>query len=264
MKVYISVDLEGITGVTSWTSTDMGSYEYSAAVKQMSLEALAACEAAIEMGAEEVVVKDSHETGLNLDLTIFPKEVKIISGWTMGPESMVGGIDESFDAVMFVGYHAAAGMNGNPLSHTMNRQNNHIYINGQLASEFSLHAYMAAYYGVPTVFLSGDQMICEHAKSFDSAIETVAVKEGIGSATVNVNPDYACQMIKEGAKKSLEDIRGYSLEVPKSLTMEINFKEHVKALRASYYPGVKMVDGYTVRYETHSMLDLMTMRMFVL
>ncbi|MCI7814511.1 MAG: M55 family metallopeptidase [Lachnospiraceae bacterium] len=265
MKIYISADIEGITGVTCWESTNLGDVEYAAAAKQMTAETLAACQAAIEMGADEIVVKDAHDSGRNLDITAFPKEVKVLRDWDNSPESMIAGIDGTFDGILFIGYHSGAGFNGSPLSHTMNRGNNYVKINGELASEFLMHSYLAESLGVPSLFVSGDKMLCEHVKKYNGNIETVAVKEGFGSATLNLSPAYACDLIKEGVKKAIAKKDDCHLTMPNGFDVEINFKDHYKARRASFFPGVTLLeDGYTVRYHAATARDMAITRMFIL
>lgn len=264
MKVYISVDFEGIVGSTSWKSTNLGDPEHGPLAKEMTLEAAAACRGAIEAGATEIYIKDAHDSGRNIDPTLFPKEARIILDWMYTPESMIAGIDESFDALMFVGYHSPAANSGNPLSHTMNRKNNYVKFNGQIASEFLMHSYLGASIGVPTVFLSGDKALCSHVEHYDKNIITVAVKEGIGAATINLTPSYAQELIQSGAKEALQKKERCHIQVPDEITMEINFKDHFNALRASYYPGVTKIDDYTITYTANSMIELMTARMFIL
>lgn len=264
MKVYISVDLEGISGTTSWEATNPGHFEHSAAAHQMTLEAVAACEGALRAGATEIYVKDAHDSGRNMDLSLFPKEAKVIFDWTNSPESMIGGINPSFDAVMYIGYHSPAGINGNPLAHTMNRGNNYVKINGRLASEFLIHAYCAEEIGVPSVFISGDKKLCHHAAEYNPEMVSAAVKDGLGSATINLAPAAAQQLIRSGAEQGLLKRTQCHITLPETFTLEINFKEHAKARRASYYPGVVMIDDYTVSYSSDKWSDVMTARMFIL
>lgn len=265
MKVYISVDIEGVTGVTSWNETVLENSEHKWAAEQMVRETIAACEAAIEMGATEVIVKDAHDSGRNMDIARFPKEVKVIKGWTNSPESMMAGIDETFDAAIFIGYHSGAGHNGNPLSHTMNSEKAvFIKINGELASEFTMNSYIAAYYNVPVVFLSGDKMLCEQSKELIPNIETVAVKEGIGGATFNMNPEYACECIKDGVKEGLKKIGQCKLDSPKEFNLEIRFREHKDANKAKYYPGASLLDHYSIGYIAKDIQEMMTTKMFIL
>ena len=264
MKVYISVDLEGITGVTDWAETELGDHEHAWAAKQMTLEMLAACEGAIEAGADEIVIKDAHDSGRNMDISELPECATVIRSWTCAPESMMAGIDSTFDAAVFIGYHDGAGSDKSPLAHTMNRDNCWVKINGKRAAEFDLNAYVAAEAGVPVVFVSGDEGICSHAKDMVPAIETAGVKYGIGEATFSMAPKKAVKLIKEGVKKGLEKIEECRLEVPAELVFEANFKEHAHAYRSAFYPGAEQVDEKTVRYAAKNVKDMMTARMFIL
>ncbi len=264
MKVYISADIEGVTGVTTWKETELGHAEHAAAKLQMTKEVLAACEAATECGAEEIVVKDAHDTAKNLLAEMLPDNVTLIRGWTNTPESMMAGIDESFDAAIFIGYHSGAGYNGNPLSHTMNTINNYVKINGKRSAEFDLNAYIAAYYKVPVVFLSGDAQLCRHAEELVPAIRSVGVKKGVGSATFNMSCAKACRLIREGVKDGLLHREECSLQSPAQFEMEINYKECADALRASFYPGAKQLDERTVTFTGKDIQEIMTAQLFIL
>ena len=264
MKVYISVDIEGVTGVTNWNETELGNDEHEAAARQMTLEALAACQGAIEAGADEIYIKDAHDSARNMDISQFPECVTFIRGWTNTPESMMAGIDETFDAAVFIGYHTGAGFAGNPLAHTMNTDNVYVKINGRQAAEFDMNAYVAAYYDVPVVFISGDAEVCRHARELVPEIETAGVKEGIGNATFNMVPEKALKLIRQGVKAGLEKLDSCRLESPESFEMEICFKESVRALRGSFYPGAKQLDSRTVKFTGRDIQEMMTARMFIL
>ena len=264
MKIYISADIEGVTGVTSWNETELGDKEHEAAALQMTKEVLAACRAAVQCGANEIVVKDAHDSARNMKAGMFPEEVTLIRGWTNTPESMMAGIDSTFDAAVFIGYHSGAGCNGTPLSHTMNRENNYVRINGKNAAEFDMNAYVAAYYGVPAVFVSGDQALCDHAKELVPGITSVGVKRGAGNATFNMSCEKACRLIEDGVKAGLGRIKECIISSPDKFEMEINFKECTKALRASFYPGVRQIDDRTVSYTAKDIQDMMAARMFIL
>ena len=123
MKVFISVDIEGITTTSNWDECDNEHSTYGVQAEQMTKEVLAVCEGAIAAGAKEIYVRDAHDTGCNIDPFKMPKEVILIRSWSGCPKSMAEGIDESFDAAMFVGYHAATTRPGNPLSHTISSAN---------------------------------------------------------------------------------------------------------------------------------------------
>lgn len=207
MKVFISADIEGVTGVTTWCETEYGGEGYEAACRQMTLEVKAACEAAMELGYE-VAVKDGHGSARNIDMWGLPEGVELIRGWRSSPETMMGGLDGSFDAVLYIGYHSPEGMNTSPMAHTTEHEwFNWVKINGKLASEFSLNALYAADMGVPSVFLSGDKGICDHAKDYYKDIVTVATKEGTGNSTWSLHPATSLKLIKEGVRKALSQIK---------------------------------------------------------
>lgn len=144
MKIFISADIEGVATTTLWPETEKGSEDYRLHAQQMTMEVIAACEAASEAGASEIVVRDAHEDGNNLDIWKLPENVTLIRGWSGHPYSMVYGIDPSFDAAIFIGYHSAASSEGNPLSHTESLNLLSVKLNGALASEFLLYSYAAA------------------------------------------------------------------------------------------------------------------------
>lgn len=262
MKVFISADIEGVTGVTSWCETRYGGQGYEAACRQMSLEVSAASLAAMELGYE-VIVKDGHEDALNIDMWQLPKGVQLIRGWMTSPEAMMGGLDETFDACLYIGYHSPEGTDSSPLAHTIEHDPfNWMKVNGELVSEFSMNALLAAYYGVPSVFLSGDRGICSCAEAFCPGIVTVATKGCTGNATWNVHPEDALDRIKEGVKAALQKkIETISLE--DEYELQIYFKEHQAARNASWYPGAKLVDSNIVAYRAKDVQEMLTARMFM-
>lgn len=144
MKIFISADIEGVATTTLWPETEKGSEDYRLHAQQMTMEVIAACEAASEAGASEIVVRDAHEDGNNLDIWKLPENVTLLRGWSGHPYSMVYGIDPSFDAAIFIGYHSAASSEGNPLSHTESLNPLSVKLNGALASEFLLYSYATA------------------------------------------------------------------------------------------------------------------------
>lgn len=264
MKVYISADIEGCTFITDWKETEQGEGEYAQGRRIMTKEVAAACEGALAAGATEIVIKDAHDSALNLIPDSFPEEATLIRGWTCTPESMVAGIDETFDAAVFIGYHSGAGFDGNPLAHTMNGKNNYVKINGRPSAEFDLNAYTCAHYHVPVVFVSGDEELCAHAKELVPEITSVGVKRGVGEATFSMNLTKACRLIKEGVTEALGKIDRCLIESPESFHMEINFKDPANALRGSFYPGARQIDPRTVAYTGKDIQDMMAARMFIL
>jgi len=264
MRFFISADIEGVTGINTWSETNKSNPDYREFRDQMAREVIAACEGALAAGATEVVVKDAHDSGRNLSPGELPKGVKLIRNWSGHPYSMVWGIDQGFDAIGFIGYHSPSGSNDNPLAHTMSSNKiSEMRLNGELCSEFMLHALVARNHSVVPVFLSGDAGICKRATNFDPQIETVATFEGTGNATLHIHPDEAVELIRAGVTKALKkDKKAFSMSVPDQFTLEINYKKHPDAYRASHYPGAQVVSAHITKYEAQNILDIMRFIMF--
>lgn len=264
MKVYISADIEGVTGISKWDETIKGKQDYAIYRKQMTLEVAAACEAALEAGAEFILVKDAHDDGKNLLHELLPKSVKVISGWSNHPYSMVEGLDESFDAVIFIGFHSGAHSNGSPLAHTLYPTRvRKMTINGEPADEFLIHTYASYRIGVPVVAVSGDGDLMRRVREFDSRIKTIAVQEGFGGAVVSIHPELARERIKKGVKKALEELERYTFENLKEYEMIIEFKKHQDAYRYSFYPNAEQINEHSVRYVSSNYMDLLVFMLFL-
>lgn len=265
MKVFISIDIEGITTTTNWEECNNNLEKYKKHAEQMTKEAVAACEGAFAAGAHEIVIKDAHGTGRNIDISQLPEGVKVIRGWSGHPYAMVEGIDHTYDAVLFVGYHSHAGSGSNPLSHTMTGRPLYIKINGEYASEFMIYSYAAAKENVPTVFLSGDRGLCENAKKIHPKLVTLAVKEGNGSSTISLVPKESIEKIKRLVERSLkQNLNLINTKIPDSYEVEICFKEHVHANKVSYYPGVTKVSSNIIKFNTDDYFEVLRMIRFVL
>ena len=122
MKVFISADIEGTAFTTYWEETEKDKGTYARAAEEMTREVCAAIEGALAAGADEILVNDAHDFGINLDPFRMPENVELIRGWSGSPMGMAEGIDESFDAAFFVGWHSPAGMCNNPLSRAADRR----------------------------------------------------------------------------------------------------------------------------------------------
>jgi D-amino peptidase len=265
MKVYISVDIEGITGTTYWKECEQGNLQYEQPVLQMTKEALAAVQGALDAGADEILLRDAHNSAANIDMSVFPEQVRIIRGWSGDPYGMVERIDSTFDAVFFVGYHSPAGGDGNPLSHTMSTKPYHITINGVETSEFIMFSYAAASVGVPTTFLSGDEKLCEMGKDIHPGLHTVGVKKGFGGTTENLSPEWSLKLIREQAAASLrQDLPAAKIKLPKHFDVKIVFRSHLDAYRKQFYPGMTMEDPHTLRFNTDVYYEVLRMLEFVI
>lgn len=265
MKLFISADIEGTAGVVSWPETEMDGKYYSYFANEMTEEVRCACEGAISAGAGEILVKDAHDFARNINPAKLPETVKIMRGWTRGPASMMGGLDETFGAAAMVGYHSACATNGNPLAHTMNTQNEIVTLNGETMSEFMMNAYTAAWYHVPVVFVSGDKYLCESAQKLIPSIVAVPVSEGVGNASISLQPMAAQKAIQAGMREALRgDASRCLLKMPEKFEASIRFHEHYRAYRASFYPGAQSDGMKGVTFEAKNYFDILRFFMFVL
>jgi len=265
MKVFISADIEGVAGIGSWDETDKSRQsEYRWFQKQMTREVSAAAEAALDAGAREVLIKDAHDSGRNLILDELPVQVEVIRGWAGHPLSMVQGLDKTFDAVMFIGYHSRAGQGTNPLAHTMSSSRiTRMTLNGTDMSEFYVHALAASYYGVPSVFVSGDQGLCEEVNGHNPAIETVVTIRGEGNSVITRHPETVIELIRTGVVKALDgDLSNRLLAMPADLTFSIEYKKHQDAYRAAFYPGAKLINPLLVQFKTDDYFEILRFNLF--
>lgn len=265
MKLYLSVDLEGVTGVTAWEDVRKGTADHSYFRQQMTMEVNTICETALKNGATDILVKDAHATARNLLMDELPRGVKLFSGWSRDPYVMMSGLNDSFDGVIFSGYHAGAYFDSNPLAHTMSSENIFYFkINGHYVSEFVLNSYIAAYHKVPVIGIVGDQGVCEQAREFIPEIVTMPVKKGQGNGVISLGRDDALDMIKQGIEKAMAlDFEKCLLTLPSHFKCEICFRNHVLAHRASFYKGVKLLDPHTVGFEADDFYEVLRTYFFI-
>lgn len=265
MKIYLSADMEGTTGITLWDETEYSHPRYAYFAQQMSKEVNAACLGAMEGGCTDILVKDAHDSACNLIPAMLPEDVRIFRGWGTDIMSMMAGLERGYDGVIFTGYHSAAGMNTNPLAHTMNTKNNSVKINGIIAPELMLNSLTAAYLGVPIRLVTGDRGLCDWMKEMNPNIETVAVSEGCGRGSISIHPNKALRLIQEAAKRAMEKPAADCMfPLPEHFKVEISFKEHFKAKAAAAYPGVKQVGAAVIEYEADDYMEVLRMINFVL
>jgi D-amino peptidase len=258
MKIYITADIEGVTGAAHWDETDKKHADYAEFREQMTAEVAAACEGALSAGSTEVWVKDAHWTARNILAAKLPREVRLIREWSGHPFGMMQELDETFAAAMMIGYHSRANSGGSPLAHTMTGNITYIKINGQYASEFLTAAYTAGLVGVPVVFLSGDTTLCQEAQTFIPGLSTVAVMHGVGNSTVSIHPHLAVEQIRAGVEAALKgDVSQCRVPMPKHFSVEMRYKEHAHAYNASFFPGVSLIEPHVVRFEADDYFEVL-------
>ena len=253
-SAYISVDIDGVAGVTEWEETQRGGNFNAFARKQMAEETNAAIEALLEAGVEKIYVKDAHGDGRNINPTDLNENAMLIRGHVMGPELMVALIDQGFDAALFIGYHAKPGTQHSPMRHFFSTDIARATLNGVELSEGSYNALIAGYYDVPVIFLSGDKAACDDIALQIPNIETVAVKEGYRRAIVSHHPNKARQMIKEGVARAIANAKSIQpLKMMPPYVAEVEMKSVDSGLTYNMFEGAELVDSKTIRFESDDM-----------
>lgn len=252
MRVYISVDMEGVAGVVHEDQTDpiqpRHAGEYNRFRRLMTNEANAAIAGALEAGATKILVNDSHWLMRTLLIEELHPTAELLSG---GPKrlSMVEGIDGGFDAAMFIGYHARAGTQHATIDHTYTSRVYEVQINGEPVGELALNAAMAGVHGVPVALVSGDQSLAAETRALlGQSVETVVVKEAVGRfAARSLTPTLACERIRVGATAALRrSHRAFTLPAP--IQLEVDFVETQMADMAELVPGSVRTAGRRVSY----------------
>jgi len=258
LKVFISVDMEGITGIVNWEDVSRNGKDYDYFREIMTKEANAAAEGALEAGATEIIVRDAHGSARNILPEMLNKNSKLIRDWSGGFLSMMEGIDETFDAVIFIGYHAKAGTPNAILEHTMSSSNIiDVSINNVSLPEAGINALIAGYYDIPVVFVAGERALCDQVKELFGEVETVAVKEGLGNAALNLHPEISRKKIRNGVKNALFNLKKYeSFKFDPPYTLVVKYKNEEMVHEKSYYPGVKRTGDWELTYKSDDLLDI--------
>jgi D-amino peptidase len=264
LKVFISVDMEGVCGVVHWEDVSRDGKDYGLFRRLMTEEANAAIEGALEAGATEILVRDSHGSGRNILPDLIHPKAELIRDWANSPLSMMEGIDETFDAVIFIGYHARANTPDATLDHTMSSSAVYdVTLNGKKMPEAGINAYIAGNFGVPVVLVAGDKAICRQATELFGEVETAAVKEGIGNAAKMLHPIKARELIKQKTMEALNrlnDFKPFTFTPP--YTLEITFRNEERAAIASWLPGAKRTTSTSVSYTSDDWMDVLRFFMF--
>lgn len=257
-KVFISVDMEGIAGVVNSDQVSVGGNDYQMARRWMTEETNAAIQGALDAGATEIVVNDSHGSMRNILAGEVNPAARLITG-SPKPLGMMQGIDATFDAVILIGYHAKAGTADAILDHTYSGGSISAFkVNGVEIGEAEMNAYIAGHFNVPVVMVSGDKAVCAQVReALGQQVVTTEVKEGIGRFAANTMvPSEAQKLIRANttaALRKLKDFKPYKSSVP--YQFEITFLYSHQAEAAMVIPGIERVSARTVRYTQASFLD---------
>ena len=250
LKVFISADMEGVAGAVSGDQLGPGAFEYERFRGFMTAEVLAAIQGARDAGATTILVADSHGNGENLLIERLPDDVMIVRSWPR-PLMMMQGIDSTFSAAMFIGYHASTTSPVGVRAHTISSANyTALALNGVNMSEASLSAAIAGHFGVPVVMISGDDAAVAEARSLLGNIEGAVVKRAISfhSATT-MTPNAAQALIREAARRGVArraELKPYVVSKP--VRLDLTFKNYLQAEVASYLPDMERPTAHSIRY----------------
>ena len=257
-KIFISVDMEGISGVVQPAQLGPDGFEYQRAREWMTGEVNAAIAGVRETGPAEIVICDSHGNGQSPLIDKVPEDVRIVRGFPR-PLEMMQGLDETFTAAMFIGYHASEWTPGAVRGHTISSARLlGVRLNGAEVSEGIYNAALAGHFGVPVAFVSGDRLAVTQVQQVAASAEGAIVKEPYGYHSANtVTPARGQAMIREGAKRAMGKIgslQPYRVTTP--VALEVGFKLTIDAEPAAFVPGLARSDAHNVKGTFHDMVEV--------
>jgi len=257
MKIYISVDMEGVVGVVSADQLTPSGFEYQKFREFMTAETNAAIEGAVAAGATEIVLSDSHGNAENLLIEKLPKNVMLVRGFPR-PLEMMQGIDSTFDGVMFIGYHASTTNPEGVRAHTFSSARlADVRLNGLAVTEGAFNAAVAGHFNVPVIMVSGDDAAVKELTASVGDIEGAVVKWNAGfHSAKTMMPEAAYGLIREKAKTAvarIKDFKPYKIKTP--IQLDVRFKNYLPSELLSYLSIVERVDSHTIRFIGKDMIE---------
>lgn len=258
VRIYISADMEGIAGVVTDEQLGPGGFEYERFRQFMTDEVNAAIDAARAAGATEILVSDSHGNGQNLLIEQLPPDVMVVRSWPR-PLGMMEGIDESFDGVIFIGYHSSTDNTRGVRAHTMSSANvTSLKLNGRIMSEGSMNAAIAGEFGVPVIMVSGDDVAVAENQVIVGGMEGAVVKWALGFHSArSLTPEAAQEVIRTrvaSAISRIDDFEPFVIEPP--IEVELSLKHYRPVELLAYLPSVERINSHTLRYIAEDMIDV--------
>ena len=258
LKVYISADMEGVAGVVSGEQLGPTGFEYQRFREFMTAEVNAAIAGAREAGAGQIVVSDSHGNGQNLLIEKLPADVTVIRSWPR-PLMMMEGIDSTFDAAIFIGYHASTTNPDGVRAHTISSARfAAVVLNGTPMPEAGINAAIAGHFGVPVVMISGDDATIAETRKIIGDVEGAVVKRAISfHAAATMTPEASQNLIRERVKAALarrSSFRPYVLRPP--VRLDLTFKNYQPAQVLAMLPIVEQTSAHSIRYTGRTILEV--------
>ena len=253
-KVYISVDMEGISGISGDDQLSQGGVEYGRSRKLMVEDANAAIRGAIAAGATDILVNDSHGGQRNLLPEDLHPAARLISH-SFKRYGMMEGLDETFDAVIFIGYHAKADHPGGLFAHTGSGVVRDLEINGRSVGEGGMNAALAAWFGVPVVMVTGDDVAVRQVKESAPSAHGVDVKRAINTRAVELKPlAKAREEIERTAREAVQSAPARrAAQKAGSYTIRMRFKNFTIPEVASAFQGIAVESPDTVVFTRATM-----------
>ena len=258
LKVYISVDMEGIAGIVTADQLTPTGFEYAKAREFMTGEALAAVQGARDAGATQIVVSDSHGNGENLLIDRFPPDVTIIRSWPR-PLMMMEGIDSTFDAAVFIGYHASTTNPAGVRAHTISSAHlAAVQLNGVSLPESGINAAIAGYFGVPIVAISGNNVAVAEAQGLIGNMEGAVVKQAISfHAAATMTPEAAQALVRQRVKAGVQKRASLRPHVVRSpVQLDVTFKNYTPAEMLTFLPNVERTTSLGIRFQGRDILQV--------
>lgn len=258
LSVFISVDMEGIGGITTLRQVWRGADDYGWARAMMTQEANAAVAGAFDAGADQVVVSDSHGDMGNLLPLELDQRADLVQGNPKVPFSMMTGIDAGFSMAAFIGYHAGAGTSAAILDHTYTGFMADVRVNGTSWNETHLNAALAGTLGVPVGLVAGDRACCEQASERLPWVHTAVVKEGFGNQVGRTrSPERSRALVRDGVAAAVRDLDGLQPFTPAApFTLEIDVINTVVADACTLCPGTERSGPRAIRFVTDDYITL--------
>jgi D-amino peptidase len=266
MKIYISADMEGVVGVVTQEQLGPSGFEYQRAREFMTEEVKAAIDAAFEAGATEIVVSDSHGNGQNLLIEKLPRNITLVRAFPR-PLTMMQGIDETFDGVIFLGYHTSTTNPQGVRAHTMSSATlADVRLNGVSMPEAGLNAAIAGHFNVPVIMISGDDAIVKEAGALLGGIEGAVVKWAIGFHSARtLMPEAAYELIRQKVKQAvgrIKDFKPYKIKSP--VQLDVRFKNYRPSEVLSYLSIIERTDSHSVRFMGKDMIEVSKFLEFIM
>lgn len=248
MRVYITADMEGISGIVHAAQTEPGAREYDRACTLMVGDVNAAIEGALAGGASFILVNDSHWDMRNLRIEELHPAAELVSG-SPKPWSMVQGLTRDFDAVFCVGYHGMAGSSPATIDHTFTESTTYrVAINGREVGELGLNAYFAGWHGVPVALVTGDQTVCAEAHDLLGPVTTAVVKEAYSRSAARCLPLLEShRRIRTAAEEALGR-RGQPLRPATPITLQVEFMKSSQCDMAALTPGAERTGPRSISF----------------